>query len=118
MGLDHPTQVAVDQSGVDYVQVSATTQHNCGLDANDQAYCWSRNFAGGLGDGTTTDRPTPVEVDQTVDSGISLVQVVAGNRYTCGVTAAGDVYCWGKNDDGQLGDGSTTNRLVPTKVGS
>ncbi len=37
-------------------------------------------------------------------------------RHTCGVTTGGEAYCWGLNSDGQLGDGTGTNRSVPVKV--
>jgi alpha-tubulin suppressor-like RCC1 family protein len=45
------------------------------------------------------------------------VRVTAGYRHSCGLTSQGQAYCWGANDLGQLGDGSFTERLVPTLVG-
>src|SRR5439155_24488068 len=78
------------------------------------AYCWGFNSGGQLGDGTTTDRfsPTPVA------GGVTFAALSAGNNgaggHTCGVTTSGAAYCWGHNGNGQLGDGTTTDRLVPT----
>ncbi|MFN7003900.1 MAG: RCC1 domain-containing protein [Roseinatronobacter sp.] len=47
---------------------------------------------------------------------VPIVQATAGNVHTCALDADGDVWCWGANRDGQLGDGTFTDRLTPTKV--
>jgi alpha-tubulin suppressor-like RCC1 family protein len=67
---------------------------------------------GQLGDGTTTDRTSPVPVL----GGLTFARVSAGNGHTCGVTTDGVAYCWGNNNYGQLGNGTTTNSSVPVKV--
>ena len=79
---------------------------------NNALYCWGRNVDGQLGDGTTTDRRTPVAV-QGMDSGVTAV--AAGTFHTCAIKS-GALYCWGYNGYGQLGDGTTTNRLTPVAV--
>ena len=43
-------------------------------------------------------------------------RLAVGGSHTCGLTTEGDVYCWGDNLDGQLGDGSTTDRHAPVAV--
>jgi alpha-tubulin suppressor-like RCC1 family protein len=66
-----------------------------------------------LGDGTTTNRLTPTNVSG-LGSGVQAI--TAGSNHTCAITATGAARCWGSNDFGKLGDGTTTNRLTPTNV--
>src|SRR5258708_4752059 len=99
--------------GVSFVAVSAGSFHTCGVTPAGAAYCWGRNSFGELGDGTTINQLTPVPV---LAGGRFFTAVSAGYSYTCGLTAAGDVYCWGHNNSGQLGDGTTTDRLTPVLV--
>jgi len=51
-----------------------------------------------------------------VAGGVTFAAVRANEYHTCGVTAAGAAYCWGQNGSGQLGDGTTINRLTPVRV--
>ena len=76
-------------------------------------WCWGDNSYGKLGDGTMTDRPTPVAVSGL---GSGVLTVAAGRQHTCAVTSSGAIGCWGHNGYGQVGDGTTTNRLVPVGV--
>jgi alpha-tubulin suppressor-like RCC1 family protein len=69
------------------------------------------NSNGQIGDGTLTQRTSPV----IVAGGLGFLAVSAGGNHTCGVTTAG-VYCWGSNSMGQLGSGGTTDSNAPVKV--
>ena len=95
-----------------FTALSAGGGHTCGLDALGAAWCWGINDAGGLGDGTTTWRLTPVEVT----GGLFFSQISAGESFSCGLTPAQELYCWGANQLGQVGDGTTTQRLAPVRV--
>lgn len=83
-----------------------------------EAWCWGFDEGGQLG-GVTTETcgrwpcaTTPIRVETE----LTFSDITAGLSHTCGLTAAGDAYCWGKNGNGQLGDGSTGDRTRPVLV--
>ncbi len=79
--------------------------------------CWGWNWDGRLGDGTTTTRLTPVDV-VGLTSGVVAIDAGGGftRGHTCVVMMNGSVKCWGNNTYGQLGDGTTEQRLTPVDV--
>jgi alpha-tubulin suppressor-like RCC1 family protein len=92
--------------------VSAGSDYTCGVTTGGAAYCWGYNGFGQLGDGTGTDRLTPV----AVFGGLTFAAVSAGDYHTCGLTTSGAAYCWGRNDAGQLGNGTPNGSLTPVAV--
>ncbi|MCL2824409.1 MAG: hypothetical protein FWD57_10480 [Polyangiaceae bacterium] len=106
-----PTQVVGLSSGVS--AISAGKFHACAVRTNGSVMCWGSNGVSQLGDGTTIERRTPALV-KGLPSGISAV--ATGGFHTCAISSARKVMCWGNNDSGQLGDGTTTNRSFPTVV--
>jgi alpha-tubulin suppressor-like RCC1 family protein len=94
-------------------QVVAGSAHTCVLNAAGSVLCWGDNTSGQLGDGTTIARRTPTQVSG-LTSGV--VALAAGNSHTCAVTKAGALQCWGRNFEGQLGDGTTAASLTPVTV--
>src|SRR2546430_1193794 len=101
-GLTDATSASFGASHLSFATVSAGLSHSCGVTTRGAAFCWGYNYWGGLGDGTTTHRATPVPVS----GGLSLSAVSAGSLHTCGVTTSQDAYCWGYNWDGELGEGA------------
>jgi alpha-tubulin suppressor-like RCC1 family protein len=110
---DRSTPVAVQQGGVTFASITAGADESCGLTSAGAAYCWGSNWAGQLGDNTTTDRSTPVAVQQ---GGVTFASITAGWAHTCGLTSGGAAWCWGVNWFGQLGDNTTTDEHIPVAV--
>lgn len=107
--------VPVDVIGLDsgIVNISACGSHSCAMTIDGKVKCWGYNWAGQLGDGTTTNRETPVDV---IGLGEKVTAITAGWSHTCALTTGGGIKCWGYNRYGQLGDGTITNRSTPVDV--
>lgn len=99
-------------------QIIAGYAHTCALKTDGSMYCWGYNVYGQLGDNTTSQRLTPVQVTGVGGSGtLSNVTWISNNEsYTCALKNDGAVYCWGYNFYSQLGDGGTTHRSTPVQV--
>ena len=90
--------------------------HSCAIEGG-KAYCWGYNAQGQLGIGSTVSSSMPLAVDISgVLAGKKLTQIATGDVHTCALDSTGSAYCWGDNDSGQLGDGSTSNSSVPQPV--
>ena len=110
----HPDPEAV--VGLDgVVEIDANGGSVCASRMDGSVRCWGDNGRGQLGDGTTIDRPTPVDVVglSTVNDG---PRVAVGMYHSCGLRTDGTVKCWGDNSQGQLGDGTLTDRTSATVV--
>src|SRR5437016_381023 len=94
--------------------VSGGGFHTCARFPDGTLECWGRNDSGQLGDPATTSfsSVTPVRV-----TGITTaIAVTAGGFHTCALLADGTLQCWGRNDEGRLGNGTTANSSTPTTV--
>jgi alpha-tubulin suppressor-like RCC1 family protein len=102
-----PVAVPLKVSGPQtFVDISATERVACGLTASGAAFCWGDNTFGELGNGTSSASLTPTPV--AVSGGLSFVTIVTGQMSVCAATADGTIYCWGRNNFGQIGQGTTT----------
>ncbi|WP_276829394.1 InlB B-repeat-containing protein [Bifidobacterium coryneforme] len=98
------------------VDTGGTT--SLGIGSDGQLYAWGDNAQGQLGDGTTSQHTTPVRVAKPdgTDSTFTWVQAAAGRTHSAAVGSDGQLYTWGDNTHGQLGDGTTTRRTRPVKA--
>ena len=103
--------------------VSITTDRfegsvTCATTQGGEAHCWGQNSEGELGNGTggaeTLENDSDIPV--LVAGNHKFVSLSAGYAYVCGLTASGDAYCWGRNERGQLGNGTSKKSNVPVKV--
>ena len=97
-----------------FSQFTSNGAHTCALTTTGQAYCWGRGYGGQLGNNSTTNSLIPVAVQ--MPAGVSFQSIAAGITHTCALTTGGKAYCWGENSQGQLGNNSTTNSLIPVAV--
>jgi len=107
----NPFQVTTDTG---FTEVTLGSSHQCARKGG-AIYCWGSGYTGalGLGSGTMAIVTAPTRVGTDGD----WTMLVAGAEHTCGLRA-GQVYCWGRNNAGQVGDGTTVDRYVPTRVGT
>ncbi|HEX5387614.1 MAG TPA: hypothetical protein VFW66_12985 [Gemmatimonadales bacterium] len=120
---DRTTPVPV-LGGLRFQSVSAGAFLTCGVLQDGRIACWGRNTRGHAGNGTTTASIVPVAVSG--GNAFTSVSVSAtfpppaangdGGSHTCGITQSAQALCWGNNDAGQVGDGSTTERRTPAAV--
>lgn len=109
-----PTQVGTD---ADWTGVSLGFSHTCATRLDHTLWCWGHNASGELGLGDTLLRKVPTQVGD--EAGWRNVATSGSFKaYTCATRTDHTLWCWGKNDVGQLGLGDRKQRVVPTQVGS
>jgi alpha-tubulin suppressor-like RCC1 family protein len=95
--------------------IAAGGDHTCAVTSSGAVGCWGRNDYGELGDGTTKDRDEIVGVNGLGRrSGVTEISV--GYQFSCATFDGDEIKCWGKNDVGQLGDGTTDARHAPART--
>src|SRR5690606_1808830 len=95
-------------------QVSFGFRHSCFIRDDGSPWCWGRNDAGQLGIGAVSSREsTPVRVSAL---GRGVAELGGGDGFTCARKRDGSSWCWGRNDVGQLGNGTTEGSTTPVHV--
>ena len=101
-------------TGLSFQAIASGAHHTCAL-SNGIPWCWGDNRNWQLGTSGVTNSLTPIQV--ALPGGVTaFARLSSGDYHTCGVTAAGKVYCWGDNSYGQLGTGTTLNSATPVPV--
>lgn len=96
----------------DPIAVAGGCAHSLALNADGTVWAWGSNAQGQLGDDTTTNSLTPVQVQ-----GLGTIKAIAaGCAHSLALANDGSVWAWGDNSAGQLGDGSNTKRLTPVMM--
>lgn len=115
---DSGTPVVVSTLFEDVRQIAAGRNHTCAIKDDSTLWCWGRNDGGQLGLGDKVDRETPQQVN--LPANVTAAYARAGTAHTCVVASDNatpadfDLYCWGSNTFGQLGNGDQSERLTPT----
>jgi alpha-tubulin suppressor-like RCC1 family protein len=116
--LDSSAAPQLVAGGLSYTAVAAGSHSTCAIATDGEAYCWGANDAGQLGapssdtcGGTPCSR-TPL----AVAGSLRFTLISVGDLHACGLAVDGTAYCWGKNDRGQLGDGTLVDRAGPVRV--
>ncbi|MFQ5679745.1 MAG: RCC1 domain-containing protein, partial [Gemmatimonadota bacterium] len=116
--------------GLSFADVEAHSHNNvfgvnCGITTSGAAYCWGNDSNGQLGVGGAGNVCSTVVGDVAceiapvaVTGGLTFAELSVGGLHVCGRTPAGELYCWGWNAWGQLGDGTQTDSNVPVRVAS
>lgn len=113
---DMPIAIA-GPANTTFVQVASGALHSCALTDADAVWCWGWNGSGQLGNGTTTQQTTPVQVSGSGTSPLDFRLIAAGGDNTCAINGSGAAYCWGEASSGALGDNNATNdNLTPGVV--
>jgi alpha-tubulin suppressor-like RCC1 family protein len=100
--------------GAKLTSIRSGCDHNLALTSTGTVLAWGLNKYGQLGDGTTKNRRTPVQVK--LPKGTKVTAISTGCNHSLAVTSTGKLYAWGFNKYGQLGDGTTKNRHTPVQV--
>ena len=95
----------------------STSNHTCAVSTTNILSCWGANTLGQLGDGTITAKTKAVALKTTYAATVgTITSVSSGGKQTCLSNTMGEVWCWGRNSNGQLGNNSIKNSLAPVKV--
>ena len=97
--------------------IAAGGYHSLAINKDDELYAWGLNNRGQLGDGSNTNKNIPIRIDIATNNA-NWKSIVAGYYHSLMINADGQLYAWGYNEYGQLGDGSNTNKNIPARIGT
>ncbi|MFH1231345.1 MAG: hypothetical protein V1709_07610 [Planctomycetota bacterium] len=115
-GVDRKVPTKIGTS-TNWVAIAAGSYHSVALKSDGTLWAWGNNTSGELGDGTYTVRASPTKIG----TGTNWTKIAGGDSHTLAISTTGTastLWAWGRNTDGQLGDGTTVGKIVPTKIGT
>jgi uncharacterized repeat protein (TIGR02543 family) len=100
------------------ISINLGHSHSSALTSTGRVFTWGYNNHGQLGNGTTVDQYTPIDITSqfNLDLGETIIGINVGPFHSLAFTSIGKVFTWGLNDKGQLGDDSTTDKNTPTEI--
>ena len=111
-----PTPVSLPSDSANIIQISLGAFHTCAINNANDLLCWGRNDYGQVGDNTNEDKNTPTSISLSSADRVYATQIALGAGHTCAVDNSDNLYCWGLNSDGQLGDESNSGSLTPKEI--
>jgi alpha-tubulin suppressor-like RCC1 family protein len=111
-GFDSPNGPTPSPALAGVTDIVAGDQHACGFRAG-ALVCWGSNTSGQLGSSAAPRSSDPIAVEGLP---IAATKAWAGWYHTCARLTDGSIWCWGANDNGQLGDGTKTSRSQPKPI--
>ena len=106
--------------GEKFTELSMGRNHSSVLTSNGRVFTWGSNDLGQLGDGTRISRSNPTEITSnfSIGNNENIVNLIMGSYTSSALSSTGRVFVWGNNQNGQLGDGTTIRRTIPTEITS
>jgi alpha-tubulin suppressor-like RCC1 family protein len=108
----HTISYHVSETG--FVKIAAGAFHTLGIKTDGTLWAWGWNGYGQLGDGSTLQRNTPVQIGTESN----WIMISAGQNHSLGIKSDGTLWAWGRNDNGQLGDGTLVDNHTPIQIGT
>jgi alpha-tubulin suppressor-like RCC1 family protein len=108
-----PQYIPFSGSAATFEQISVGDRHTCVIRSDKNVYCWGSNAWGQLGDPNSSDRDSAVRVHIT-NADEKIIQISAGAYHTCAMDSGNNIYCWGNNEQRQLGPSVANVASMPT----
>ncbi len=112
-----PVQVTIDSKpDAKFTQIAAGSHHSLAIDTEGNLWAWGYNSDGQLGDGTKEDKNKPIQVTIESKPNAKFTQIAAGRSHSLAVDTEGNLWAWGSNDAGRLGNGTTVQQTKPVQI--